>query len=257
MSSTGTTTSTSIGLRWPASTIVTSRGPSSVWPPRNRAISSNGRWVADSPIRCGGSCAISSRRSSDSARWAPRLSPGERVDLVDDHPPDAPQQLSRLRGEHQVERFGRRDEDVRGPGLDPTAFGGGGVAGSHRDARLVDVLAEAFGRERDPGERRPEVLLDVHRQRAERRDVQHSAPPVGSRRRIGHEPVERPQERGERLARTRRREDERMAAVGDRRPPLRLRGRRLIERRLEPGADGGGEAVQAHGSTLSRSPDML
>ena len=68
-------TSTSIGFRRPASTIVTGRGPLVVCPPRKRAISSSGRWVADRPIRCGGSCAISSRRSSESARCAPRLKP--------------------------------------------------------------------------------------------------------------------------------------------------------------------------------------
>ncbi len=73
MSSIGTTTSTSIGLRWPASTIVTGRGPVGVWPPRNRAISSSGRWVADRPIRCAGCGVIASSRSSESARCAPRL----------------------------------------------------------------------------------------------------------------------------------------------------------------------------------------
>jgi len=51
-SSTGTITSTSRSLRVPASTIRTGRGaPPSPCPPRNRAISSSGLWVADSPIR--------------------------------------------------------------------------------------------------------------------------------------------------------------------------------------------------------------
>ena len=58
MSSTGITTSISRGLRTPASTTVTGRGRRSPAggpsvPPRNRAISSNGRCVADRPIRCG------------------------------------------------------------------------------------------------------------------------------------------------------------------------------------------------------------
>ncbi len=73
MSSTGTTTCSSIGLRWPASTIVTGRSTPSSEPPRNRAISSRGRWVADRPIRCGGSSQSSSSRSSDRARCEPRL----------------------------------------------------------------------------------------------------------------------------------------------------------------------------------------
>ena len=44
-----------------------------VAPPRNRATSSSGRCVADSPMRCSGLPAIRSSRSSDSARCAPRL----------------------------------------------------------------------------------------------------------------------------------------------------------------------------------------
>ena len=43
-------------------------------PPRKRAISSSGRWVADSPMRCGGPRRRPrSSRSRVSARWAPRL----------------------------------------------------------------------------------------------------------------------------------------------------------------------------------------
>ena len=65
MSSTGTTTSRSSGLRAPASTTVTSRsGPV---PPRNRAIVSSGRCVADSPMRC-----IGGRSSRRAGRAAPR-----------------------------------------------------------------------------------------------------------------------------------------------------------------------------------------
>ena len=74
MSSTGTTTSTSIALREPASTIVTRRAaPSSVCPPRKRAISSSGRCVAERPMRCGGMAVIAPSRSSDNMRCAPRF----------------------------------------------------------------------------------------------------------------------------------------------------------------------------------------
>jgi hypothetical protein len=69
MSSTGMTTSTSSGLRMPASTMLTGRRtPGSVNPPRNSAISSSGRCVAERPIRCGGRSVTSSSRSSVSAR---------------------------------------------------------------------------------------------------------------------------------------------------------------------------------------------
>ena len=80
MSATGTTTSTSSCLRTPASTTVTGRAggapPSpGAKPPRNRAISSRGRWVADRAMRWGERSQSSSRRSRDTIRWAPRLLP--------------------------------------------------------------------------------------------------------------------------------------------------------------------------------------
>ena len=70
MSSTGTTTVRS--QRFSDGGATTSTG---AWPPRKRATSSSGRTVADSPIRCAGRASSSSSRSSDRARWAPRLVP--------------------------------------------------------------------------------------------------------------------------------------------------------------------------------------
>src|SRR5437660_1559655 len=68
MSSTGTSTATSIVFSLPALTIATSLGP-----PRNRATSSNGRCVAESPIRCGSALVSAHSRSRLSARCDPRL----------------------------------------------------------------------------------------------------------------------------------------------------------------------------------------
>ena len=74
MSSTGTITSTSSGLREPASTIVTGRGPSTVCPPRKRAISSSGRCVRRQARSVAAAFSvIASSRSSDSIRCAPRF----------------------------------------------------------------------------------------------------------------------------------------------------------------------------------------
>uniref|UniRef100_A0A6J7NA15 Unannotated protein n=1 Tax=freshwater metagenome TaxID=449393 RepID=A0A6J7NA15_9ZZZZ len=74
MSSTGTTTSISSGLRIPASTMATGRAePGAENPPRKAAVSSSGRCVAERPMRCGGRAVISSSRSRLSARCAPRL----------------------------------------------------------------------------------------------------------------------------------------------------------------------------------------
>lgn len=58
---------------WPVSTIAQSRGASAGPPTRKRATASIGFCVADSPMRGSARPVNASRRSSDSARWLPRL----------------------------------------------------------------------------------------------------------------------------------------------------------------------------------------
>ena len=70
MSGTGTWTDRSNVLAAGGATIVVLAGPD-----RNRATSSGGRTVADSPMRCAGVANSWSSRSSDRARCAPRLVP--------------------------------------------------------------------------------------------------------------------------------------------------------------------------------------
>ena len=76
-SSIGMMTSTSRGLRTPASTMATGRASPPSVPPRKRAISSSGRWVADRPMRCGAGPPPArtqcSSRSRVSERWLPRF----------------------------------------------------------------------------------------------------------------------------------------------------------------------------------------
>ena len=183
MSSTGTMTCSSSGLRAPASTIV----DLAIRRRRRRgtaAIVSSGRCVADSPIRwrLGGVRAravarraparSASSRSRLRARWAPRFEPGDRVDLVDDDVLDVAEHLAGRAGEHEVERFGGGDQDVRRVAGDLAAILGRGVAGPAGDRDVRRLGAEPRGRERDAGQRRAEVALDVVGQRLERRDVQ-------------------------------------------------------------------------------------
>ena len=73
MSATGTTTLTS-GVVDPSSSAMTVTGRV---PPRNRAISSRGATVADSPMRWAGRFRRPSSRSRDRARWVPRFSPAK------------------------------------------------------------------------------------------------------------------------------------------------------------------------------------
>ena len=128
MSSTGTTTLSSTASAPAAARRSTSRAP-----PRNRATSSTGRTVADSPMRwagCGEQLVEPLERQREVGA---ALGPGDGVHLVDDHGLDAAQRLAGLRGQHQEERLGRRDEDVGRRGREPAALVGRRVAGADAD----------------------------------------------------------------------------------------------------------------------------
>ena len=83
-------------------------------------------------MRCGGSCRKRLEALQRQRQVCAALRAGKRVDLVDDHPLDAAQRLARGRGEQQVERLGRGDEDVRRTLAERATLVGGRVAGAHR-----------------------------------------------------------------------------------------------------------------------------
>ena len=112
------------GLRFPAAPLSRIAPP-----PRNRATSSSGRCVADSPMRW------------MRCRWRPgraaqqlfeplerqrqvraALGRHQRVDLVDDDRVDRAQRLAGVRGQQQIERLGRRDQDVGRLAQEPRAL---------------------------------------------------------------------------------------------------------------------------------------
>ncbi len=172
------------------------------------------------------------------------LGAGEGVDLVDDHPLDAAQRLARLRGEQQVERLGRGDQDVRRPLAERAPLLGRRVAGAHRHLNIARqvVLAAIARRQRDTGERRTKVAVHVVNERLQRRNVEDAQAAqriVGDR--LAHQPIEAPQERGERLARAGGSADQRVLTGRDGRPAQGLGGSRRIERGSEPIARGGRE----------------
>ena len=175
----------------------------------------------------------------------------ERVDLVDDHGLDVAQRLAGLGRDHQVQRLGRRDEDVGRPADQLAADLGRRVARAQADRGFTEGLAQPLGRGPDADERRPQVLLDIDRQRPQRRDVDDGrAPPLApagaAGGRVGRQPVDAPQEGRQRLARAGGGQDERVVALGDGRPPLCLGRRGGAEAGLEPRPDGGREQVQRH-----------
>ena len=101
------------------------------------------------------------------------LGRGHRVDLVDDDRLDADKGLSRRRGEHQVERLGRGDQQIGRAPDQLLAVVGRRVAGTHPDLWRHEPLSETLGGELDALHRCAQVLLDVERQRPQRRDVEH------------------------------------------------------------------------------------
>ena len=159
------------------------------------------------------------------------------VHLVDDHGLDAGEHLPGARGEQEVEALGRRDEHVRRRPQHAPALLGRRVARAHRDARRGQLEAGRRSRRANAGERRAQVALDVVVECLEGRDVEHPQTLAG----LGHEAVEEPQERRQRLAGSRGGAHEHVLARGDGRPALRLRGGRGAERALEPAARVRGE----------------
>ena len=215
MSSTGITTSRSSSLRVPASTSVISRPPAT-----NLPISSSGRCVAESADPLHRPLDQLLQPLDADRHVGAALRACNRVHLVDDQRLDRAQHVARLRGQHQVERLRRRDQDVGRLLEDLAPFLLRRVARAHRDAHL----------RLQPGERAAQVPLDVVVERLQRRDVEHPQPLA--RRRA--QPVERVEERGQGLARAGRRLDEHVRAARDRRPALDLRRRRRVEGALEP-----------------------
>ena len=254
MSSTGTTTWSSSGFLVPASTMLTSR-PSPT-PPRYRAMVSRGRWVALRPMRWirGRSSPASlvaavprrrSRRSRLSARWAPRLVPAIAW-TSSTITCSTPLRISLAwLVEQEVEALGGGDEDVRRVADEVAALVGRRVAGSEATEmlggwsprRAASWAMPARGARRLRSTSYVSALSGL----TYRTRTVPGCSLGGGRPRVLDEPVEAPQERGERLAAAGRGVDQRVPALGDRRPALGLRRRRGLERRLEPGPDSGPE----------------
>ena len=187
------------------------------------------------------------------------LGAGDRVHLVDDHALDPAQGLARLAGEHQEQRLGRGDQNVRRRGRHPPPVGRRGVAGADADGEVGDRVAEPLGGVPDAGQRRPQVALDVDGQRLERGDVEHPAAGLLVRRRLlARELVQRPQERREGLAGPGGRHDEGVAPGGHRPPGTLLGRRRRGEGGPEPRAGRRAEHVQhVVASALVHHPSIL
>ena len=170
-------------------------------------------------------------------RTAARADDG--VNFVDDDRARRAEEIPAPRAcEHQIQRLGRGDEDVRGTLENGGPFGLRRVAGAYGSRDVGDGVTAGFGELADAAPRLAEILVDVGAQRLQRRDV-HDTDLVRQRGGSGfaNEIVDGDQERGERLSRAGRRSDERMSAVADGLPSTLLGGRRLPECVAEPFRD--------------------
>ena len=160
----------------------------------------------------------------------------ERVDLVDDHRAGRREHLaSGIGAEQHVERFRGRDDNMRRPAAHARALALRRVAGAHQRANFDVRIAQSRELGTDPRQRRFEIAPDIVGECLQRRDVDDA----GFVRQCSFDTAAH--ERGQRLARARRRRDEDMAARLNRGPRAHLglggRGKGLAK----PGFDGGVE----------------
>ena len=217
-------------------------------PTRNRATAAIGFCVADRPMRCRRAPHSASSRSRVSARCEPRLfeatawiSSTMTLLAVRQHA------AAGFRAEQDVEQFRRGHEDMRRHAGACGSRSAAGVSPVRTQVRIATSgRPRAASSSRDAGERPFEVLLDVVRQRLQRRDVDdlrlvRELPGDAALDPLAHQPVDRGEERGQRLARAGRRRDQDIASLLDRRPCLLLRRGRRGEAAIEPGGNGGVE----------------
>jgi hypothetical protein len=168
------------------------------------------------------------------------------VDLVDDHRLRALQDRApALRRQEEVQRLGRRDQHVGRAPDDLGAIALRRVSRAQRRADGRDQRAEAHRRGFDPAERCLEVALHVGAEGLERRDIDDARAIVEpTLERAAHQAVDAGEEGGQRLARSRRCHDERVAPGGDLGPTARLCLRRRAEALAKPGGDRGMKGVE-------------
>ena len=152
----------------------------------------------------------------------------EGVDLIDDAVRDAAQRLARLRRQQQVQRFGRRDQDVRRPAQQPLPLGGRRVAGADGDVDAPAAATPSFAAAAATPSSGTCRLRWMSLLSALSGEMYRTRTPR-SRRVLPPQMIEAGEEGGERLAGAGRGEDERVLARRDGRPALALRRRRLAQ----------------------------
>ncbi len=195
----------------------------------------------------------------------PPLRPHQGVDLVhDDVAGGAEHPRRALRAEHQVQRFGGGDQDLRRAAHHPLPVPRRGIARAHPHPRRRQGLPQPAGLLPHPRQGDLEVPLHVVIEGLEGGDVEHphprpvallfvrpsSAPSPSGRLRLRllaqlpEQDVQAPQEGRQRLPAPRGGQHQGVLPPGDDRPAGLLGGRRRPEGAPEPAGDGRREEAQ-------------
>ena len=133
-----------------------------------------------------------------------------------------------------MQRFGRRDQDMRRMTEQALPFDGGRVTRADGDGDFRQRLLHLLGQGRDAEQRDLQVAINVVVERFERGDVEN----LDAARYwvLAPQPVEASKKGGERLARAGWREQQRAFSRRDDGPTLALNGSRFAQARLKPRA---------------------
>ena len=158
---------------------------------------------------------------------------GERMDLVDDHRVNVGQGARRRRGQHEVQRLGRGDQNVGRVSLQASSFGLIGVARAHTDRWDAHRHPEAFRLVSDSVQRRTQIPFNVNSQGAQWRDVDDPGAGTTTVGGVGEwcvdETIDSNEECSEGLAGTCRGRHQRVGTADDQWPRRFLRGSRCAE----------------------------
>ncbi len=186
----------------------------------------------------------------------------DRVHLVEDHRLHARERVARGRGQHQEQRLGGGDQDVRRTRGQGAPLGRRGVAGADTDPDLGLGQAQTHGLLPNAGERAAQVPLDVDREGLQRGHVEDPAALLRIGRGRGEgQLVQSGEERGQGLARAGRGHHQHIRTRADGLPRAGLGRGGRGERPREPAAGRGGEAVEGsacgadHASILHPTTD--
>ena len=140
----------------------------------------------------------------------------EGMNLVDDHVRERAECRSCPTSKHQMQGFGRRDQDVGRLSEHPLPIVGRRVTGPDRDRQRRERRPFGLRRGDDPVQGELEVSIDVVVEGLERRDVEN--PDTSDHPGIPPEVIEAGQEGSEGFPRSRWREKKGVPAFGDRGP---------------------------------------